>query len=119
MLISAAILLFLVSFAHSYLGERYILRRLFRGELPALFGSDWFTKRTLRFAWHITTVMWVGFAIILLAIHFDCPLRKAVLMTISLIFFSSGVLAAAFSKFRHLSWIVFVLVGIFSFLSIH
>ncbi len=40
----AALLLFLVGVAHSYLGERYILIRLFRREdLPKLFGGTQFT----------------------------------------------------------------------------
>ena len=56
---SAATLAVGVGLAHSYLGERYILTRLFRRTpLPPLFGSDTFTRRTLRFAWHITTVAW-------------------------------------------------------------
>jgi hypothetical protein len=59
----AAVLAASVAVAHSYLGERYILVRLFkRQDLPKLFGSDWFTKRTLRFAWHITSVAWLGLA---------------------------------------------------------
>lgn len=53
-----------VGAAHSYLGERYILIRLFRRpDLPHLFGSDLFTRRTLRFAWHLTTLAWWGFAV--------------------------------------------------------
>ncbi len=53
----AAFLLMVVSFAHSYLGERFILSRLFkRDNLPKILGSDDFTKRTLRFAWHLTSV---------------------------------------------------------------
>ena len=69
MLLFAAILLISIGLIHSYLGEKYILIRLFRRDnLPHLQGSDWFTKRTLRFAWHITTLAWWGFAAILLVI---------------------------------------------------
>ncbi len=51
LLVAAALLAAGVGAAHSYLGERYILTRLFRRQdLPKLFGSDWFTRRTLRFA---------------------------------------------------------------------
>src|SRR3990170_5805876 len=63
----AAFLIAGVSLAHSYLGERYILIRLFRrNDLPKLFGSSEFTVRTLRFAWHITSIAWLGLAAILL-----------------------------------------------------
>ena len=55
MLIIAGCLLILLSLLHSVLGERFILIRLFRTtQLPPLYGSDAFTRATLRFAWHIT-----------------------------------------------------------------
>ena len=48
-LLAAAVLTLAVGAAHSYLGARYILIRLFRrADLPHLFGSDVFTRRTLR-----------------------------------------------------------------------
>ena len=63
----AAILAVTLGIAHSYLGERYILTRLFRVQgLPKLFGDTKFTTRTLRFTWHITTIAWWGFAAIFL-----------------------------------------------------
>ena len=64
----AAVLLIAIGFAHSYLGERYILIRLFRRDsLPKLFGGTEFTKNTLRFAWHLTSLAWFGFAVILIS----------------------------------------------------
>ncbi len=63
----AALLYFALGLAHSALGEKYILTRLFRrADLPNLFGSPEFTVRTLRFAWHVTTVAWFGFGVLLL-----------------------------------------------------
>jgi hypothetical protein len=63
----SALVLFAVGIVRSVFGERYILVRLFRRtDLPRLFGGTRFTTRTLRFAWHITTVAWWGFAAILL-----------------------------------------------------
>ncbi|HET6404241.1 MAG TPA: hypothetical protein VFH78_06300 [Candidatus Thermoplasmatota archaeon] len=95
----AAFLIASISLAHSYLGERYILIRLFRRpDLPKLFGSDRFTKRTLRFAWHITSVAWLGLA----AALFWEP-RVAV----SAAFAVSAVVSLAGARGRHYSWIVF------------
>ncbi len=52
-LVAAALLAVLLAAAHSYLGERYILIRLFRrGDLPRLRGGTTFTQDTLRLAWH-------------------------------------------------------------------
>ena len=66
MLLIGTILLLIIGLIHSYLGEKYLLIRLFRRDnLPKLLGSDWFTKRVLRFAWHLTTLAWWGFSAIL------------------------------------------------------
>lgn len=111
----AAILAILLGLAHSYLGERYILIRLFRrSDLPRLFGSDWFTRRTLRFAWHLTTVTFWGFAaILLLAGSPSGPdFRQHALIAVAATFFISGVLALVASRGRHLSWVVFLAIGV-------
>lgn len=40
MLITSAFIAIFLGLVHSYLGERYILTRLFGRELPKLLGSD-------------------------------------------------------------------------------
>lgn len=109
MLEIAAILCLFIGIIHSYLGERYILVRLFRGDrVPYLFGSDYFTKRTLRFAWHITTFAWWGFGYLLMVIASGKEnLTKSVLLTISVVFLLSGVFSFSFTKGKHISWVVF------------
>ena len=60
---AAVVLITLLGVAHSVLGERYILVRLFRRtDLPKVLGSEEFTKRTLQFAWHLTSIAWWGMA---------------------------------------------------------
>ena len=117
MLLVAVFLIVLIGVAHSFLGERYILIRLFRRPLPKLFGSDDFTKKTLRFAWHITTVAWLGFAAIVFQIHGGEMSRTSVLRVISVVFGMSAIIALAASRGRHLSWFVFGLISIACFLS--
>lgn len=108
-----AFLLFVVGFAHSYLGERYILIRLFRrGELPKLFGGTEFTKNTLRFAWHLTTVAWWGFATILLHLATSPPNPVLVGNIIGVTFLTHFGMALIGSKGRHLSWVIFLIVGL-------
>src|SRR5713101_8392255 len=68
-LVTATGLILALGAVHSILGERYILIRLFRrSDLPKLFGTDLFTRRTLRFAWHLTTLAWLWFAALLVAV---------------------------------------------------
>lgn len=133
-LTAAAVLTILVGIAHSYLGERYILIRLFKRDLPHLFGSDWFTKRTLRFAWHLTTVAFFGLAILMLILADDVgglPPSAAILstvyphalarslgQTIAGIFAVSAVTTAAASRGRHLAWPVFATIAVLCWIAV-
>ena len=119
--VAAAVLIVGIGIAHSWLGERYILMRLFRRQnMPHLFGSDDFTKRTLRFAWHITTVAWFGAAafLLILASH---PLDNSARMfsrVIAATFLVSSIIALAGSRGRHLSWVVFLLIAVLVWMGI-
>jgi hypothetical protein len=108
---SAAALAICVGLAHSYLGERYILIRLFRRTpLPPLFGSDVFTRRTIRFAWHLTSVAWWGAAVLFWALgRGDAALGLRVL---SGTFLVTALITAAGSRGRHLAWPVFLAIAV-------
>ena len=117
MLIIAALLIVFIGIAHSYLGERYIIIRLLRRDnLPKLFGSDWFTKRVIRFAWHITTIAWFGIAAILYVISdFNEMAYRHIVLVIGVTFLISGLVALVFSKAKHVSWIVFFAISTICF----
>ena len=118
-LLVAAALLALTAIAHSVLGERYILRRLFRRpDLPRLFGSDWFTRRTLRFAWHITSVAWLGFAAVLVVMAGgEVVGRDLLLNAVAVTFVVTAAIACVASRGRHLSWPVFLAVAVLAWLA--
>ncbi len=114
-LIVGAVLAFAIGLAHSYLGERYILIRLFRrGNLPRLFGSDDFTKRTLRFVWHVTTIAWWGLGA-LLVVYAASQVDQAgrvVLAVVALTFLVMAVITLVHTRGRHLSWVVFLVIAV-------
>lgn len=112
----AALLAASLGVAHSYLGERYILIRLLRRDnLPTLFGGVEFTKRTLRFAWHLTSVAWIGFAGLLVAMAPSGGVTESTqLRVISATFPISGILALVGSRGRHFSWVVFLAIAALS-----
>lgn len=115
----AAFLLVFVSFVHSFLGERFILSRLFkRDNLPKLFGSDDFTKRTLRFAWHLTSIAWLGFAAIVVALAQPELSKSLIALIISITFAVHFVLALIGSKAKHLSWVLFAVVSLLVFFAL-
>jgi hypothetical protein len=116
-LLLAAALCVLVGVAHSWLGEKNILIRLFRrDDLPKLFGSDWFTKRTLRFAWHLTSVAWWGLGGVLVAVADGsaadpAAMRQRVIAVVAVTFLIHAVLTAAASRGRHYAWMVFLAIA--------
>ena len=111
-LYTAALLLVAIGIAHSWLGERYILMRLFRrDDLPILFGSADFTIQTLRFAWHLTTIAWWGFAAMLVLLAHPPVAAGTIGMVTGCVFLLHFAIALTASRARHLSWIIFLIVG--------
>ena len=97
--------------AHSVLGERYILSRLFRrSSIPPLFGSDVFTRRTLRLAWHVTSIAWWGAAAAWCAIGSGGDGRAGI-RALSVTFLVTAAVIAVGSRGRHLAWPVFTAIA--------
>ncbi|EJE50069.1 hypothetical protein PMI14_05355 [Acidovorax sp. CF316] len=114
MLATAAVLIWLTGLAHSILGERYILMRLFRREdsLPRVLGSTAFTAGTLRFVWHLITVVWWALACLVFALGRGPVSRDDVLLVVGVTALVSAAFPLYFTRGRHLSWVVFLAVGV-------
>jgi hypothetical protein len=117
-LTAAAALIVGVGAAHSYLGERYILIRLFRrSDLPKLFGGDLFTRRTLRFAWHLTTVVWWGVAALLAAAarsNGTAVTTGAIGGIVAATSLASAAVTLVLSRGRHPAWLAFLVIAALS-----
>lgn len=120
-LLIAGILMMVMGIAHSSLGEVKIIGPIQSLDvLPKVHGSVRGTKQTLRFAWHITSVLGWGTAIIL---FYFCQLTSFnndqvfILMTLSVTFFLSFLVSVIGSRAKHPSWIIFLLVAILTWLS--
>ena len=107
MLYGAALLLLMLGLAHSWLGERYLLQRLFRNTeaLPKLLGGTSFTKNTLRMVWHLTTVAAFAFALLLLQIARQASAAEMANLVGGALLVS-GLLPLVITRARHLSWLV-------------
>ncbi len=111
MLLTAAALLVGLGAFHSILGERYIIRRLLRrDDLPELFGGTLFTAGTIRFAWHITTLLAFGLAAVLVLVALGAGTETVVAAT-GWTSLACAMLPVVFTRGRHLSWVVFLAVG--------
>jgi len=112
LLFVAALLAFGVGIAHSLLGEKYLLMRLFRRpDLPSLFGGTRFTMRTLRFAWHITTVAWCGYGAMLWVASRDRLSQDNALTVLAITMLVTALLILIASRGRHLAWPVFAAIA--------
>lgn len=108
----AAFCTFTIGVVHSVLGERYILIRLFRrNNLPKLFGGTEFTIQTLRFAWHITTIAWWGFAALFVLLAENSFSFQNLSIVLAATFLVTSAIALVASRGRHLSWPVFLFIG--------
>jgi hypothetical protein len=111
MLIVAAVLIGALGIAHSILGERYIIGWLLRHDLPQLLGGTEFAAGTIRFAWHITTVLALGIALVL-GLAASGASQSTLVSVIGWTLIACGVLPVYFTRGRHLSWVVFFAAGI-------
>ncbi len=112
-LLTTAVLATLTVLVHSILGEWLILTRLEQSNLPAIRGSRAVTHRTLRFAWHITSVF--GLCLAALLAYYAIETSAAdplVLRLLSVTFLVSFVVALLGSRGQHPSWIVFLVLGL-------
>lgn len=113
-LATAAVLTVVIGIVHSWLGEVRIVTPLVAGakRAPVMEKSE-FARQVVRFAWHITSVAWWGFAAILAAFATG-PLAghdHIVLIAIAATFIVSGLVTLVASRGRHLAWPIFLAVG--------
>jgi hypothetical protein len=93
--------LVVLAVAHSWLGERHILGPLLtHAAFPQLRIGTSFAKATLRFAWHLTSVAWLGLAYVLVR-------PEHTTAAVALVLAVSGAATFAATGGRHFAWAVF------------
>ncbi len=68
--------------------------------------------RTLRFAWHITSIAGLGFAAILISLASPPVSAQTIGSIVGCTFLLHFAIALGASRGRHLSWIVFLAIGV-------
>ena len=109
-------ILALVSLAllHSVLGEWLLLRPLLQhADWPTLSIGRALGRRTLRFAWHLTSLAWLGLAAVLWTHGEGAPGIAAVVLG------ASGLVAFAFSRGQHFAWALFLVGALGALTSAH
>lgn len=104
----------LIGIAHSVLGERLVLGPLFqRGDLPKLLGSESFARRTLRFTWHLTTVLLVAIGALVMALSTASldPQSIWTLRVLAITFGACSLVSLIGARAKHFSWWVFLIIA--------
>ncbi len=101
-LIVSVVSLVTLAVAHSALGEAKVIGPLVRGPLPPLPVPERFAKMVLRFAWHLTSLAWLGLGAALVVAP-DIAWVVGVVMAIS------GVVTHLMSRGAHFAWALFEL----------
>lgn len=108
----SALLFAVLAVMHSYLGERFVLMRIFRvSTLPKLSGSTLYMQRILRLAWHVTSVAWLGLASLVFMLA-DPPLdTRAVSAAVGITALVSFVIVLVGSRGKHVAaWLMFLII---------
>jgi hypothetical protein len=110
----AAILTFVIGIVHSWLGEVRLIGPLVSpGQRVGMLASSAFSRHVLRFAWHLTTLAWWGFAAIMAWLALS-PLEdqsRTVLLIIGVTFLITAIVTLITSRGRHLAWPVFLAIA--------
>ncbi|MCW8985796.1 MAG: hypothetical protein OQK55_10665 [Thermoanaerobaculales bacterium] len=115
MLLAAGLLSALIGIAHSVLGEKLVLGPLIRrGDLPRLLGSRTFARRTLRFAWHLTTVLLLGIGAAVIALSPETldPQSACTIRVLAITFAVCSLLSLIGARAKHFSWWVFLIIAV-------
>ena len=115
LLLAAGVLSALIGIAHSILGEKLLLGPIFeRSDLPKLLGSVTFARQTLRFAWHLTTVLFlsIGAVVVYLSLAPLDPQSVWILRALAATFAICSLLSLIGARARHFSWWVFLIIAV-------
>lgn len=99
--------LFTLAALHSFLGERLLVGPLLAVDpWPALRIGRTLGRQTLRFAWHLTSVAWLGLGVLLLG-----PADSGALFVpavVGAVLLASGIFTFATTRGRHFAWAPFL-----------
>ncbi len=95
----------LLGIAHSALGETGVIRPLFAAEWT-IEAPRWATEKILRFAWHLTSIVWFAIAALVLGASLFPTVGIAAVISATTVFWMLR---------GHLAWPLFLLAGLAAF----
>ena len=76
-------------------------------------------KQVIRFAWHLTSLLWIGQALLLIrAALVPLAFDRAMVGGIGAVYLAAGVFDALVTRGKHIGWPLLSAIGLFSLLSL-
>jgi hypothetical protein len=116
-LVAAAVATLLTAFGHSFFGERRLVGPLVASDSGVM--AHGLAKQVVRFAWHLTTLLWVGQALLLLRAAFAVPgFDRALVWGIGVVHLAVGLFDAGYTRGRHIGWPPLTAIGVLALLAL-
>ncbi|GAA6152962.1 hypothetical protein [Pseudoteredinibacter isoporae] len=112
LIIAAIAFLIITALLHSIAGEHFLIKPMFKYRGNKVLENE-FARLILRFAWHLTSVLWFLLAVILYLLAFDIDnLNHGILLYTGLAFIGIGVFDLIASRGKHIGWPSLLAIGV-------
>jgi hypothetical protein len=116
-LLAAALLTLVAAFTHSYFGERRLIGPLVASNDGVM--SRMLAKQVVRFAWHLTSILWIGQTLLLLRAAFIPGYFDPMLIGgIGVVHVAFGLFDGVATRGKHIGWSMLTAIGVFSLLAL-
>lgn len=111
LLLAAVAATLLTAFAHSYFGERRLIGPLLASN-SGILGRP-LARQVIRFAWHLTSVVWAGQALLLArAAATPASFDRSVVGAIGILHLGAGLFDAVYTRGKHIGWPLLTAIGL-------
>lgn len=116
-LTAAALVTLLTAFAHSYFGEKRLIAPLISSDHGVM--SQLLARQVIRHAWHLTSLLWIGQALLLVRAAINPQFFDTTLVAgIGVFYIAIGLFDAVATRGRHIGWPLLTAIGLFALLAL-
>ncbi len=116
-LVLAALTTLATAFTHSYFGEKRLIGPLVASNDGVM--GRLLAKQVVRFAWHLTSLLWLGQATLLFRAAVDpMYVDPALIGGIGFLHVAVGLFDAVVTRGQHIGWPLLTAIGAFALLSL-
>jgi uncharacterized membrane protein (DUF485 family) len=116
-LVAAALLTLITAFTHSYFGEQRLIGPLVASSDGVM--SHKLARQVVRFAWHLTSILWIWQTLLLLRAAFIPEYFDPMLIGgIGIVHVAVGFFDGVVTRGKHIDWSMLTAIGVFALLAL-